>query len=106
MEKSRELARDIGRAENPFARKKGQEPLIPDDAALTNDEFSSRKSPSTSPPLGRNARGSIRVKSQRKNSHCSVLSNVVSGASCRAREQADRRQNQPNQAPPKCVSVA
>ena len=52
-----------------------------------------------SPPLGRNARGSTRAKSRRKHSHRPALSDIVGGASRRVREQADRRQNQPFQAP-------
>ena len=67
--------------------------------ALENDEFSSRRSPSMSPLLRRNARGSTRAKSRRKHSHRPALSDVVSGASYRARERADKRQNQMLQAP-------
>ena len=52
-----------------------------------------------SPPLGRNAWGNTRAKFPRKHSHRPTLSDTVSGTSRRAKEQADRRQDQPLQAP-------
>ena len=50
-------------------------------------------------PPGRNSRGSTRAKSLRKHSHHPALSDAISGASRRAREQLNRRQNQLLQAP-------
>ena len=62
-----------------------------DGNTTTDDELSSERSPPTSPPSGRDARGSIRAKSGRKYSHHLTLNDAVSGASRRARKQADRR---------------
>ena len=92
--------REGDRAEPPVVRNKGKEHVISgDNDALTDDELSSERSSSTSPSPGRYARGSIRAKLRRKHSHSLALSDAVSGASRRAREQADRRKNHPPQAP-------
>ena len=83
-----------------IVRNKGKEPVISGNGdALEDYELSSRRSPSTSPPPGRNARGSTRAKSQRKHSHRSALNDAVSGSSDHARKQADMRQNQQLKAP-------
>ena len=97
LEKSCELGNDVrdgDRVEHPIARNKGKEPITySDDYALIDDELSFGRSPSTSPPQGRNARGRTRTKSRRKHWHCPALSDAVSCASLRAREESDRRQN-------------
>ena len=97
VEKSRERGRDVqdgDRAEHPIARNKGKEPVIPYNVnAPANDELSLGRSPSMSPPLGRNAQGSTRAKSRRKHSHRPAFSDVVSGASGRARREVHRKQN-------------
>ena len=106
VENSLELGNDVRdgyRDKHPIVHNKEKEPIISCDGdgdgdAPVDDELSSGRSPSTSLPPGRNTRGSIRAKSQRKHSHYPTLSDAVSGASRRAREQADRRQNQPLQA--------
>ena len=99
VEKNLELGKDV-RDGDCVVRNKGKEPIISDDDdAPADDELSSRRSPSTNPPLGRNAQGSTRVKSRRKHSHRPTLSDAISGASNRAREKANKRQNQPLQAP-------
>ena len=103
VEKSLELGnyvREGNRVEHHIVRTKGKEPIISSDGdAPADDELSSRRPPSTSPSPGRNARGSTRAKSQRKHSHRLTLNDAVSGASRQVREQIDRRQNQPLQAP-------
>ena len=92
--------RDGDCAEHPIVHNKGKEPIIFGDGdAPADDELSSGRSPSTSPPPGRNARGSTRAKSLRKHSHRPTLSDAISGASRRARKQLDKRQNQLLQAP-------
>ena len=98
VEKSCELGRDVqdgDHAEQPSALNKGKEPIIPDDVdAPTDDELSSSRSPSMSPPPGRNALGNTRAKSRRKYSHRPAFSDAVSGASGRARREANKKQNQ------------
>ena len=90
VEKSLKLGKDMqegDRAEPPIVCNKGKEHVISGDGdTSTDDELSSVRPPSMSPPPKRNARGSTRAKSQRKHSHCPALSDVVSGASCLARE--------------------
>ena len=97
VEKSRELGRDVqdgDRAEHIIAHNKEKEPIIPDDVdALTDDELSSRRSPSMSPPPRRDARGSTRAKSRRKHSHHPTFNDAVSSASSRARREANKKQN-------------
>ena len=77
VEKNCELGKDVrdgDHAEHPIACNKEKEPITSGDSdALIDDELSFGRSPSTSPPLGRNARGSTRAKSRRKHSHCPVL---------------------------------
>ena len=94
VEKSLELGKDVrdgNCAKHPIVRNKGQEPIVSDNEAPTDDELSSGISPSTSPPPGRTARGSAKAKSPRKHSYRPTLSDAVSGASRRDREQANRR---------------
>ena len=58
VEKILELGKDIQGgdfAEYPVVHNKGKEPIISDNEAPTDDELSSGRSPSTSPPLGRTA---------------------------------------------------
>ena len=56
--------RDGDRAEHPIVRNKGKKPIIFGNSDVPeNDELSSRRSLSTSPSLGRNARGNTRAKS-------------------------------------------
>ena len=75
-------------------------PLFPDNVdAPADDELSSGISPSMSPPLGRNTRGSTNAKPQWKHSHRLALSDVFNDASGRARREANRKQNQPEQPP-------
>ena len=70
VEKSFELRKDVregDRVEPPIVRNKGKEPVIFGDRdAPKYDELSFGGSSSTSPPPGRNARGSTKTKSQRK----------------------------------------
>ena len=63
----------------------------------TNDELSSSRSPSMSPLPVRNAQDNTRFKSLRKHSHRPAFSDVVNCASSRARREANRKQNQPEQ---------
>ena len=92
--------RDGDCAEHSIVHNKGKELIISGDGDNpANDGLSSGRSPSMSPPPGRNARGSTRVKSLRKHSHRLALSDAISGASRRAREHLNMRQNQLLQAP-------
>ena len=85
VEKIHELGKDIrdsDHAQHRIAHNKGKEPItFGDGDAITKDELSSGRSPSTSPLLGRNDRGIIRAKSRKKHSHRLALSDAVSGAS-------------------------
>ena len=85
VEKSIELGKDVrdgDRVEHLIVCNKGKEPIISYDYdAPTDDELTSRRSPSTSPLLRRNAQGSTRDKSRRKHLHRPTLSDAVSGAS-------------------------
>ena len=65
---------------------------------MTNDELSSGNSPSFSLSLAKNARESTKAKSRKKPSHHLAFSDVINGASSRARREVGRRQNQPYQA--------
>ena len=61
--------RDGDCVEHPISLNKGKELIISNDGdAPTDDELSSGRSPSMSPPPRRNARGSTRAKSRRKHS--------------------------------------
>ena len=65
---------------------------------MANDELSSSNSPSFSLSLAKNARESTKAKSRKKPLHHPAFSDVINGASSRARREAGRRQNQPYQA--------
>ena len=97
VEKSYELGRyvqDDDRVEHPIARNKGKEPIIPDVVdAFADDELFSGRSPSMSPSLERNARGSISAKLRMKHSHRPAFSDAVSGAFGMAMREANRKQN-------------
>ena len=101
IEKSRELGRDVqdgNRSKYPIAHNKGKEPIIPDNVdAPADDELSLGISLSMSPPLGRNTRGNTSAKSRWKHSHRPAFSDVVNGASSRARRETNRKQNQSKQ---------
>ena len=108
VEKSLEPGNDVrngDRAKHPVVCNKGKKHVVSDNESPADDELSSRRSPSMSPPLRRNARGNKRAKSRRKHSHYLSLSDSVSGASRRAREPTDRRQNQPSSSPSKRVNI-
>ena len=65
VEKSLELGKDVqdgDRVEHHIVRNKGKEPIFFYNEALTDDELSSRRSPSTTPPPGKTARGSAWAK--------------------------------------------
>ena len=102
MEKSCNLGKDVrdgDRAVHPITRNKGKEPIIPNDVdTLANDELSSGNSPSLSLLLTKNARESAKAKSHKRPSHHPAFSDVVSGASRRARRETSKRKNQPVQA--------
>ena len=73
--------------ETSIVRNKGKESVISGDSdGLADDELSSGRSSSMSPPPRRNARGITRAKSQRKHLHRPALSDAISGASRRAKE--------------------
>ena len=101
IEKSRDLGKDVrdnGRNVHLNALNRGKEPIILDDVnAPADDELSFDNSPSLSLSLAKNARESIKAKSSKKPFHHPAFSDVISGASHRARREAGRRQNQPDQ---------
>ena len=68
-------------------------------AKLKTHQLSSGNSPSLSLSPIKNARESTKVKSRKRPSHHPAFSDVVSGASRRARRETSRRLNQPIQAP-------
>ena len=83
-----------------IARNRGKEPIVPDDVnTLVDGEFSSGSSPSLSLSLTKDAQKSTKAKPHKRPLHHPTFSDVVSSASGRARREADRRQNQPVQAP-------
>ena len=84
---------------HPIAHNRGKEHIIPDDVDTpTDDELSFGSSPSLSLSPEKNARESTKVKLHKKPSHHPAFSDVISGASRRARREANGRQNQPDQA--------
>ena len=84
---------------HPIARNKGKEPVISNNVnTLVNDELYSSSSPSLSLSPTKNARESTKAKSCKKPSHHLAFSDAISGASRRARREAGRRQNKPDQA--------
>ena len=73
---------------------KEKEPVILDDVdTLVDDELSSSSSPSLSLLPKKNARESAKAKSHKSPSHHPAFSDVVIGASCRARKETGRTQN-------------
>ena len=81
---------------HPVPCNRRKEPIIPEEAnAPVDDELSS----GSSPPLGLSPTNNTRAKSRQRTLHHPTFSNVVSGASRRARREAGRGQNQPNWAP-------
>ena len=103
MEKSRNLGKDVrdsSRVMQSIARNKGKDPVVLDDVDTpVDDELSSGSSPSLSLLLIKNARESTNAKSRKRPSPRPTFNDAISGASHRARREADRRQNRPNQAP-------
>ena len=95
IEKSRDLGKDVrdnGSAVHPITRNRGKEPIIPDDVDTpVDDELSSGSSPSLSLSLTKNARESTKARSHKRPSHHPAFSDVVSGASRRARREAGKR---------------
>ena len=84
--------RDSGRAVYLIARNKGKEPVIPVDVDTpTDDELSSYSSPSLSLSPTKNARDSLKAKSDKRPSRHPAFSDSVSGTSCRARRETSRR---------------
>ena len=77
---------------HPITRNRGKEPIIPDDVDTPeDDELSSGSSPSLSLSPTKNARESIKARSHKRPSHHPAFSDVVSGASRRARREAGKR---------------
>ena len=96
IEKSHDLGKDVrykGQAMHPIAHNREKEPIIPDNVDTpTDDELSSGSSPSLSLSSAKNAQDSTKAKSRKKPSHHPAFSDAISGASRRARKEADRRQ--------------
>ena len=82
-----------------IARNRGKELVISDNVnTLVDDALSSSSSPSLSLSPTKNARESTKAKSCKKPSHYLAFSDAISGASCRARREAGRKPNKPDQA--------
>ena len=83
----------------PITHNKGKEPVILDDVDTpVDDELSSSSSPSLSLLPKKNARESAKAKSRKRPSHHPAFSDAVIGASCRARKETGKTQNQVVQA--------
>ena len=95
IEKSRDprkYVQDSSQVVHPIACNRGKEPIIPDDVdTTTNDELSSGSSPSLSLSPTKNAHESTKAKSHKKPLHHPAFSDVISGASCKARKEVGRR---------------
>ena len=92
--------RDSGRATQPIACNKGKEPIAPDNVdTLMDDELSSSSSPSLSLSLTQNAEENTKTRSRKRPSPHLAFSDAFNGASSRARREASRIQNLPDQAP-------
>ena len=94
VEKRRNLGRrdmqDSGRAWHLVPQNRGKEPIIPYEAnAPVDDELSL----GSSPPLGLSPAKNTRAKSRKRTSHRPAFSDVISGASRRARREAGRGQH-------------
>ena len=96
IEKSHDLRKDVcdnGQAMHQIARNRGKEPIIPDDIDTpVDDELSLGNSQSLSLSPAKNARESTKARSRKRPSHHPAFSDAFSGASCRARREAGRRQ--------------
>ena len=94
IEKSRDLGKDVLESVHdaqPIARDKGKGPVAPDDVDTpADDELSSSSSPSLNLSPKKNTRESIRTISHKRTSPHPTFSDVVSGASRRARREAGR----------------
>ena len=85
--------RDSGRGAPPITRDKGKGPILPDDVdTLVDDELSLSSSPSLNLPPLMNTRESKKTRSPKMPSPYPAFSDVVSGASSKARRKAGRRQ--------------
>ena len=83
----------------PIARNKGKGPVVPDDVDTpADDKLSPRSSPSLNLPPTKNTRESIRTRLCKRPSPHHAFSDAVSGASCKVRRKADKRQYRPGQA--------
>ena len=95
IEKNPNLGKDVQDSDltvHPIARNRGKEPIIPDDVDTpTDDELSSSSSPSLSLSPVKNVRDSTKARSHKRPLHHLALSDVVSGASRRARREASKR---------------
>ena len=75
---------------------RGKESIVPNDVdTLADDELSLDSSSPLSFSSAKDTQGSTKAKSHKRPLQHSALSDVVSGASCRERREAGRRQNQP-----------
>ena len=103
IEKSRDLGknvRDSGHAAQPIPRDKGKEPIAPNDVDTpTHNETSSRNSPSLTLSPTKNAWESTNTILRKRPSPHPTFSDVVNGASRRARRETDISPNRPDQAP-------
>ena len=90
---------DSDRAAQPITRDKRKKPIVPDDVDTpTNNELSSGSSPSLTLSPTKNARNSIKTRSSKRPSPHPAFSDAISGASCKVRREAIKRQNRPDQA--------
>ena len=84
--------RESGRSAQPITRNKGKEPITPNDVdSPTDDELSLGSSPSLSLSPAKNAQESTKTKSCKRPPPHPAFNDVVSGASRRARTEADKR---------------
>ena len=99
IEKSRKDAQDNDHGVQPIACNKGKGHVVPNDVDTpTDDELSSGSSPSLNLSLAKSTWERTRTKSRKRPSPHSAFSDVVSGAFCRARKEATRKQYPPGQA--------
>ena len=100
IEKSRKDAQAYNRDVKSIACDKGKGPVVPDDVDTpTGDKLSSGRSPSLNLSPIKNTRESTRTRSCKRPSPHLAFSDVVSGASRRARREVGRRQYRLGQAP-------
>ena len=99
IEKSHKNAQDNGCDVQSIARNRGKGPIVPDDVNTPADgEPSSGSSPSLNLSLEKNTWESTRTRSRKRPSPHPSFSDAISGASCRERREAGKRQYQPGQA--------